>query len=379
MKNIQYISDCNLIDKLFLIDAGINYSLYKKAGLADSFLGSMTSGIMDWAKQHIDTSSLKSVMTSLADLLIPGVLFKVHPLLGALATVGEILGFSPTSIVKKMVSFVSSAFKAGKLPTLDEVNNVGKQAVATEAGPLVSENSNDMFGYIRKYEKDDSLVKLAAKPQSFMDYMSGYNPSRSDQSIPFFGAGKEHGIIERIFGNLFKLPNKGKAKWLFGGFVVWIVKTILLGAGLIYAGEKVKSLLSPGEQQTKQPAAAAAEQQKTQEEIQPTAKEPAKENKPATYQKTTSLIPSGKGTDNHTNDHSSSTWIVPLINNSVENTLLMWADDIYKNFDNNYIDTNSFHNLVYELKKGMTSGSGKLTIPSKYKSRKQIVDQFVGE
>lgn len=360
--DLQYIADSFLIDKLFLIDATIN----KKAGMADGLLGSIAGSIMDWGKEHIDTSDgASSIISSLADLLVPGVLFKINPMLGGLAAVADSLGFSPISVVKKIIQFVQQKLESGALPTLEEVNSIGKSAVSGEAGPMLVEAAN-MLDLLHQIEKKGKLVRLVRTAQ--------YRGGQSLPEIPFFGG--KGGVIEKIFGQLFQLRAKNKAKWLLGGFVVWIVKTILLGAGLIAGAEKVVSLLG-GEKNN----------QSTSNDIM-TVNNPnttfVQENPVETSVVSgKNLTPTGRGQDIHTNDHKTSTWVVPMIGGSIESTLLAWAGDVYKElvgYESAIASTESFNKTVEQMRRGLDgSKSNQLTVPSQFKSRKQIVDQFASE
>lgn len=377
---MQYITDTMLIEKLFLIDSTVG--LNKQAGLADGLLGSVASSIMSWAKEHINTQDgVSGVMSSLTDIMVPGILFKINPLLGGLGTAAEVLGFSPTSIIKKMMQFLYQKLNSGSLPTLDEINNVGKSAVSAVAGSIGVQASSDMFDILHEIEKRGHLVRLVRmadwkEAKHFEDTMD--KVVRPD--IPFFGGsggGKGTkgggGIIERIFGQLFKTRATGKARWLLGGFVVWIIKTILLGAGLIAAGEKVTSLFEKSQEQEQK-----QEPIQKQEDGSVWAKQKLVEDNDENVAPTTTLTPTGRGKDIHVNDHKTSTWIVPMIGGSVENTLLAWAEDVYKDLVGKLpaiANTESFNKTVEEMKRGLDgSKSNQITVPSQFKSRKQIVD-----
>lgn len=374
--NMQYLADTMLIEKLCLIDNAIG--LNKQAGLADGMLGSIAGSIMGWAKEHIDTSNgVTGILSSLADIMIPGILFKINPLLGGLGTAAEVLGFSPVSIIKKIMQFLHQKLTSGSLPTMDEINSVGKSAVSAVAGPLGSQAS-DMFDILHEIEKRGQLVRLVRTAQSpELLSLLGAGKQQRTPEIPFFGGGKG-GIIERIFGQLFKTKATGKARWLLGGFVVWIVKTILLGAGLVAGGEKVMSLLG-GKKQQEQPL-------QQQEEVPQDGtmwagyKKPVEEERSAPAQPVVHLTPTGRGQDTHTNDHTTSTWVVPMVGGSIESTLLAWAEDIYKELagkSSMIATTESFNKTVEEMKKGLDSSrSNQITVPTQFKSRKQVVDRF---
>lgn len=376
--DVQYLADTYLIEKLFIIDSGIN----KQAGLADGMLGSIAGSIMNWAKEHVDTTQgISGVMSSLADIMIPGVLFKINPMLGGLSSAAEALGFSPVSIIKKIMQFLYQKLKGGSLPTLDEINNVGKSAVASVAGSIESTASVDMFDILHGIEKKGQLVRLIRTAQISPELMSllGGGKQQKTPEIPFFGSSKA-GIIERIFGQLFKTKATGKARWLLGGFIVWIIKTILLGAGLVAGAEKVTSLLNGAVTPEKKPT--ETPQEAPQETVED-GNSWAASKKETTQTPVAELTPTGRGQDMHVNDHKTSTWVVPMIGGSIESTLLAWAGDIYKNLvgkSSAIASTESFNKTVDELRKGLDdSKSNQLTIPPQFKSRKQIVDRFASE
>lgn len=377
---MQYVADTILIEKLFLLDSTVG--LNKQAGIADGLLGSIASSIMSWAKEHINTEDgVSGVLSSLADIMVPGVLFKINPLLGGLGTAAEVFGFSPVSIIKKIMQFLHQKLTSGTLPTLDEINNVGKSAVAAVAGPITTEASSDMFDILHEIEERGQLVRLVRTAQFSPELMSllGAGKQSKTPEIPFFGG--KGGIIERIFGQLFKTRATGKARWLLGGFVVWIIKTILLGAGLIAAGEKVTSLL--GGEAPKMPEPQLQELHRENDTILAGYKKPIEDTESDKPPATISLTPTGRGKDVHVNDHKTSTWIVPMIGGSIENTLLAWGEDIYKELagkSSTIANTESFNKIVEEMKQGLgTSKSNQITVPSRFKSRKQIVDQFALE
>lgn len=377
---VQYLADTMLIEKLFLIDNVVGDGLHKQAGLADGLLGSIASSIMGWAKEHIDTEhGVKGIMTSLADIMIPGVLFKMNPMLGGLATAAEVMGFSPTSIIKKIMQYLYQSLNNNKLPTLDEINEVGKSAVAAIAGPIEAQASNDMFDILHEIEKRGQLVRLVRTAQLSPELMSllGAGKQQKTPEIPFFGG--KGGVIERIFGQLFKTRATGKARWLLGGFVVWIVKTVLLGAGLIAAGEKIKSLIT-----TEKPHIFDPPNPEKKEEGQFVSyKTQQQQQEPTSPIASARLTPTGRGQDIHTNDHKTSTWVVPMVGGSVENTLLAWAGDVYKELadkTNEILASESFNKTVEEMKRGLDhSKSNQITVPPQFKSRKQVVDRFASE
>lgn len=351
--DLQYIADSILIEKLFLIDAGLaisqNVDLHKEAGVSD-LLGGIASGVMDWGKKHVDTSSVGSTLTSLADLMAPGVLFRVHPLLGGLATVSTVLGFSVSNIVRKVLAYLKPKLEAGESVSAQEINEVGKAAVAAEAGPLDSTASNDMFYHLREIEKRGELVRLVKDAAVFG------NKSRGP------------GMISNIFMGL----RRGRAMWLLGAFAIWILKTILIGAGLIAAGEAVYKMFGgqPKSEVAQQPAGATYKAQEDGEAVPVATSNPSK------------LKPSGKGQDNHTNDHTNSVWVVPMVGGSVDAMLLTWASYVYPELSGKESvieSTPSFNKTVDMMSRHLEAGKQRLKVPQGLNSIKQVVDMFAGD
>lgn len=362
--NIEYIADSLLIDSLL--------PLNKQAGAADTFLSSAASSIMDFAKEHIKTDNgVSGIMSSLAGMMIPAVLFKIHPALGILATVAHTLGFDVVPIIKSVLSLVKTKLESGSQLTMDEVNEAGKSAVSSLAGPITS---NNMLSHLYQLEKT-GILKLAGPWDS---RYSRYNSSSSSSpTIPFFGG--KGTLLQRVFGDLLKSQAKGKARWLLGGFVVWILKSLLLGAGLIAAGEGIYRLISPNHK--------GPHNEKTNQDNQHDSSDDYQHDSQLHNHQEVSpkhdLKPSGSGTEIHKNDHTTSVWTVPLMSGSIEKTLLAWATDVYpelKGKESVIISSQSFNKTVNDMKADLNESTSKfLVVPSKFKSRKQVVDQFAAE
>lgn len=361
--DIQYIADSLLIEKLFLVDS----TLQKQAGVMD-LLSGVASSIQDWAKEHIDTSSMTGIISSFADLMVPGILFKISPLFGGLAIVANMLGFSPSIIVRKILSFIQPKLEKGESISLEDINAVGKDAVASEAGSMEAEASNDMFNILRK---NGELTFFFKKGRGYL-----YKDNEQAPTIPFFG-GSSSSPIERVFGNLFQTKKTGKAKWLLGGFIVWIIKTVLLGAGLVATGEGVKHLFQgnkpSGSSHTEEPS------EKPQEQHHGTYLSYKTEHPESS---SSNLTPTGYGTDIHTNDSRTSSWYVPIVGGTIESTLVAWAGYVYdelKGQSSAITSTPSFKRTVQEIRSNYDSGAVHLQVPSKFKSIKQVVDQFASD
>src|SRR5690348_8048474 len=113
--------------------------------------------------------------------------------------------------------------------------------IVSDVGPITA--SDDLFITLRRLEK------------------------RAQQKIPnmpFLFPEKGSGVLEKIFGGL----SKAKGKWLLGAFAVWIVKTVLAGAGLMMATDVLKQKVAPTIEQhlPQNPFNSASNTQQNQEE-----------------------------------------------------------------------------------------------------------------
>lgn len=343
MGNFQYISETQLIDRI--------HSLHQihKGNIKQAFdLGGISSSIMDFAKQHVDTSSPTALLGSLGELMIPTVLFRINPILGVLATAANVLGFPVGKVISSIFKFISNKLSSGQAPTLDEVNQAGIQAVSAEAGPLESES---MFFPLYDLEKQ-GFINFFNKNAWFGDKRPSYRSSSSNWL---------ENILLKVMG---EHKTGSKPKWLIGAFIVWIIKTILLGAGLIAGGTVIKNLLTPHKSETPKTP------------FSPSSDVPIPRNSSPSHH----LTPTGKGQDTHVNDGKNSAWFIPLINNSPEDTLLTWAGYVYEELedaDDSLIHSPAFQKTLNEFKQHYQSGDTTLQVPQQYKSMKQVVDSFV--
>lgn len=362
---LQLIADNLLIEKLFLIDAGL-----RKQADVGGFLGNIAGDILNWGKAHVNTENgISGILTSLADLMIPSILFRISPVLGGLELIAQLLGFSPTKIIGKILSLLKNKLESGTKPTPEEITNVGKSILATEAGDINEVVAHDLFGYLREFEKRGELISLVKQAQWF----GGRPKPATLPDIPFIPDSKAP-LLQRLFGNLLQTKRHGKAKWLLGGFVIWIIKNVLLGAGMLAVGEGVKNFISPSKPKSEVPA---EEESTPKPDFVGFSESPKEESAPKAP--THSLKSSGRGEDVHKND-GKFIWIIPIINGRIEDTLEAWAVDIYPELQGQEVKFNTspaFNKTVNELREDFQPGARQISVPTKFKSRKQVVDQFI--
>ena len=148
------------------------------------------------------------------------------------------------------------------------------------------------------------------------------------------------------------------------GFISWFVKTILLSAGLLSTSNQTKDIILGDSYRVGIP-----------EENAPSSATPAVSN-----QVSSRLIPSGVGQKFHANDKKTA-WVLPIINNSIEDTLLSWAVEIYpqlSGYEGIIVNTPSFIK-VRDLFKSQYSGGSSVIAPPGFNKRVDIINQFAGD
>lgn len=325
-------------------------SFYKKA----FDLSSISSSVESAVKSQIDTSSPGAMAETLARFLVPGILFKINPVLGILDTAASFVHLDLVSLFDRFIQYIKPKVEAGEKIDPDAITQIGRSL----AGSSSDSEESESFASL--------LIEIKKKGY-------GYYGSTTP-TIPFFGG--EGSWLTKIFGDLFKMRAKNKAKWLIVGFVTWLIKTSLLSLGLLAVGAAVKGLIQPSHT-----TAPSADSGKTNPSPQ------SGDNVPAVYQETSNspsapldprLHPSGRGEDQHVNDGKTSIWAIPLVGGSLYETLCAWVEDIYPDF-NDEIETVALTNMMNEFKSANPTVSTKqMVVPAKYKSRKEIVDKLLG-
>lgn len=344
---LQYISDTVLIEKL-----ASDPNLLKQAGLFEDIgFSSVAETVKQFAKEHVRADAPGGYIGSILSLLAPAVMFKIHPILGIAAAAAYALGFDIVSAAKKILGGLSGKIDSGESIDLSEVSSLGKEVVSQQTGDM-SEADDMLFPARQTLEASAaSRSMLGGLPKTPLGYTKG---------AP---------LLQRIFGNL----SKARGIWLVGGILVWLLQTILLGAGLIAGAEFVRRVVTKPESET------PAEQPQPQEQ---TTKEPNRTTLPPPPPKQDPFKASGRGEQYFVND-SNNIWIVPLINRSIDDTLIAWAVDVYPELADHVYEIESssvFDNIVSELAKNFSAkSSGSLIMPIGLHTRKQVVDLFASD
>lgn len=354
MPNVEfkYIKDCLAMNDL----AEEQFGLIKQANPISDMLGGLTSSILNAGKEQIDNHGIAG---GLANLMLPAILFKISPLFGTLYQVSSIMfNFSLTDVYGKFMQILSPKIRSGEKITFEEIdqatNRIANETLSqTELQKVQSLQLNGLKKFARPPYKDADGF-LAGLKNFINSDQTNQTKHQNNWLLPNKGPNGKTGVIERIFGNLLKAPfGRSKAIWFLVGIIGWAIKTLLVGAGLAAVGNYLKNKIN-----------------NTQSEKPPT---------------NSNIINGYDLTTNHQEkrfaNNNQEDWEIKLINNSIEDTLLVWIKDIYPNLQlpEEKITSSSQFLRIQEI---MSHNFDPETLPNfrmpkGFYSRKQVVDLIV--
>lgn len=341
---IQYIADTLLIEKVIKLDS----ALTKEAGLVDEVFSGVGSAVSSFVKSNIDTSSPGALSKSVLALLVPGTLFRIHPLLSFLYYIGKEYGYDMAGMVSSITDKISDKIKAGEQVTPEEVNSA---ALSISKGA-----STDLFSELRAIEQEGGLLKTAQRGRQ--PFGGSMFPS---SKLP---------VLQRIFGFL-NQRSKGSGKSLMGGFIAWFVKTVLLSAGLLAVGGAAKAGVSKIKDDDKKDD---AEKTQPNQEQSGQSVQSGQSGQSYTGQGQEKSKQSQESQQSQQSQGSTGTWYVPVLGGSVYNTITDWAVEFYPDLSG-YEDiierTPSYNKVVNELSEYVQGRY--FVLPSSFNSREQIV------
>ncbi len=360
---LQYLADTILLQEI----ANMEFGLTKQAGLfQDLNLNSIGESIKSFVKSHVSEEAPGGYVGSVVNLMAPAILLRINPILGVLYLIASQFGFDLNGIITKIQQAIGNRLKSGESLTSNDITQIGKDAIGGLTGEAAP---NDLFFPLRKYAQPslESYAQMFSR-EDISSKLFGPTISRSLPETPILGG--KGSILQRVFGTLFSLPGgrgKSKALWLIGGFVIWTIKTVLLGAGLLAGAGLIYKLLSP----KTSPSENEPELKHNHETVNPqTIENETTEN--------SSLAPAVKSQD-QIKTNQSELWIVPLFK-TIENTLLIWIKDIYpevmdiEDFENKLLNSATFKEVVRLLNNPEKVGKKVIVMPEQFTSRKQVVD-----
>lgn len=357
---LQYLSDSKVIEILFS-----DSSVVKEAGLFEDIgFPSIAGAIKDFARGIADKDGSSGYVDTIINTLGTGVLGRIHPLLGLFSAIASsAFGFNISSIFGRFKRMLRQHFSSSDSLSLEQADQLAREAV----GLQVSASLDPALDSLESYG-----FEVLARPRRFRGRKI---------DIPMI-AEKGKPLLVKVFGNLGAL----RGKTLAAGILVWFLKTFLLGAGLVTAGVGAKMLYDKGKEVvTDKPSSPEAQEEKTQDHGHGHGHESETMSRPATPKYTvkqtgSTFKPSGAGTKYFPNS-GGSLWMVPLIDRSINNTLIEWALDVYPEsakVEHLFEKSDDFQRTVSLLKRNYNyRDPDNLVMPRRFHSRKQVVDSFI--
>jgi hypothetical protein len=324
----QFISDTLVMEKMMKIiskDLSLKNDIRKQASFDMSdFLASVKSGVTSQVNKN-------SPVESVVNMLVPAALWRINPLLGMLATAGQMFGINAFSIWDSICSNVKSLIGSGNKVTPESITQIGEQEISKNGG---IDYSYSGISILSDFDKA-GLISLGGI-YSFGTEASG-----------------------NWFVNLFKkiigadtTPGQTKAKFSIFRFITQIftftIKTMFLSAGLLAAGGGLMYFLG------RKPQGIGTENTQSTSN---------NENNVQQNQKSSRDI-----------------WSVPLNGKTPPEMLMEWAIDKYPQLaghEDEIDQSPSFWNTVREVAKEYHTGQNNIEIPSQFKSPEDILSKFV--
>jgi hypothetical protein len=346
--DLQYLADSLLIDKLAIINIGLT----KNAGLTDA-VSSLGQSVVSEFKEQVEAGGggAPGVFAALGQFFLMGFLpLPLKVIFGVL----NAFGFNVGSVLKSIWDKLEPKIKSGQQLSHDEVKTITQNAVREEGGESSdSSESNDMLYAFRKIESDGMLVRTARR-----------------------------GDIADAIADIFRTRGPKTGKWLSGGFLFYIIKTVLIGAGLLTGGSAVTKYLGVGNKKEQSGTAPYAGEAKPQTEQTEQTEQNEYSVKPLPWVPPVvpnSLTNTGNGQTHFTNDGISKTWSVPL-KGDLKSTMILWAGYVYKELEgqNELLNSTPAFNIMVSNLKNYIDRSY-LLVPPNFHSLKEIVDTFAGQ
>ncbi len=384
---LQYLADSLIIENLLAKEfktANNKLTIIKQAGVFD-ILGGVASSIKDQVKSQINPDEPGGIIGGVFNLLAPSALFRLNPVIGILYLIGTSFGINITTIFTKIMNILKPKLEKGISLTIDEVNSIGKNVVSSEVGSIEAKSSyysSDMLIHLRELESGQ--IKTSQDISSMFSSLTGLqtaNKQTLPNKIPWLSGSAGASPIQKIFGDLFASRSTGKAKWLLGGFVIWIIKTVLVSAGLLTITGIISKSLTHKNNDSK-PLDNDSKENATNSILENKYTPIANSSNKNLIINHNSLHASGRGEQIFPNDDKH-LWIVPLVNGDIAETLIAWTIDIYPELngnENKIVNIPSFRKTVQLLQNNHhSSAPNSLAVPKPFNNRKQVVDLFIND
>ncbi len=334
--DIEYISDTLLFEKLYALDAA--QSIHKQAGIVEEYLTPLVSTISDAVKSNVDFSSTGATIKTVMEFLVPATLFRISPVLGLIDMAASAFGYGLTDIVSSAIGKLEPLLLSGQPVTAQDI-----QSAVGETGSSVS----IAMEYVRDLEKRGNISALVGGARALA------GRSTAGQSIWY-----------RIFDFLVSRGGPRGAKGFAVRLAGWLIRTVLVSAGLMAGAATIQSVAPQATQQAQQAA------QQVQQAVQ-TVELP---------RMPTVSIPPGLTPRGGTEIPSSGNVIYfDVPNRDIKAMLLDWIDEIYpqiSGYEDIVMSDPGFQNMARDL--GRTYGGANSFMLPRNTTRQNILNQFIG-
>lgn len=355
-ESLQFYVD-TLIAEAILTDP----RLYKKAqsGIVSSLIQKIVGEVHDKVKEVKDSDHKASLVLG---FMVPGMLAASgFPVLGFLAKTAQVMfGFDFSKIFSEIGSTIKDLISGGKQTTSQAVDNVVSAAFTNNIPPDPTEETiGKTLGITAKLSlRDAQLFKIA---------MADYVAKNPDVNLmdPEVNVKFAAGLFSSALATF--ISSKGKITKILISILGWMIKAILASAGFMVMGDVINKVVGntnssmdgqPSNSNVPTSAPISTGPAQTKFKVSPSYTEEA-------------------------NNGPMARWILQSDVSGIDSILINWADEIYpeaRGQEPAMRSAATFNAVVNAIKAYNKGSPPNMTfIPRQWKSRKQVVDQFMNE
>jgi hypothetical protein len=360
-----------LLDKLILMDivrsdTEEKLKLMKSAGLIDQVKAGAASVIEDVKTGIKERVEKEGVVGAIATYLTFAYLSKFTLLGLVVFPILESFGISPGSIIASVQKSLTDKVKEGNVTPEAATSTI---EAAVPAGTVAA--SYVMLQILKKAEQEGELFKVAGRFGRGKPKIRSRSRHTSTHTTPHtktprrglvggavaVGGAALVGLKDVIFGTA---TGQGKKRGFALSVLMWAIKLVVF-AILFEAGKSVVG--------------------KAYEAVVPAAKDVVQKSISDLPTKAEHNLTPKAGTQYHINNEKTY-WIVPLISNNIEKTLLFWAQEIYpelKPYLNDIAKSSEFLKTINVLKTNYDQYTSPawLELPREVHTRQELADRFI--
>lgn len=355
---IQYVADTILLEKTFQVLGEFNHSGIEKYAFLESVLPSIGKWISSKTGEMYRNEP-NSFLRTIEDLVVPGIAFGIHPIFGILVTIAESYGYDLSSIWAKIKSSIMPDLEAGRPVSAEKINSAAQAAIPADPTQPPPEEG----------EVDDLLYPLRAMM------------NRGDFTKEAIEHNLRGGMVKEALGRSSMLQGIRQNEWfnpvmglmntfsgrrrgnIIVGLITWLLKTMLLSAGLLTVTGMVLPKKNPVTGQEP--------------------REPSPSEQSSSMLSAPASVPPSTGAGAHVYKQSpGDMWMEQLQGRQPPEMVLNWAVQSYpvlNQYRSIILNTPSFWNAVRNITPDWKPGDNEVIIPDPYKSRDDVLKLFIGD